>query len=45
MVLFKKKLDGELTKVEVLHAGALYGKLRELGQGFIYTKDRQRNTT
>ena len=38
VVLFRKKIDGTLTKVEVQHAGALYGKLRELGQGFIYTK-------
>ena len=38
IVLFRKKLDDVLTKVEVQHAGALYGKLRELGQGFIYTK-------
>ena len=36
VVLFRRQLDGELTTVEAQHAGALYAKLRQIGQGFLY---------
>ena len=35
-ILLDKVVHGMATKVEVQHAGALYGKLREFGQGFLY---------